>query len=79
MKYKNRPFDRDEWDLQDPVKRRLVMQLLVLGAAGSMAHPAQAFWGKKTKKLADERSIFTLTGDVRVNGAVAEIPAIVLP
>ena len=73
MKNKNSGFDRDCRDLEDPAERRQVMQWLVLGAAGLMSPgPVQAFWGKKTDKLADDRSIFTLTGDVRVNGSVAD-------
>ena len=73
MKNKNSWFDQDYRDLEDPVKRRQILQLLVFGAAGLMSPGSvQAFWGKKTKKLADDRSIFTLSGDVRVNGRVAQ-------
>lgn len=72
MKHKNSWCDQDYRDLENPAKRRQIMQLLVFGAAGLVpAGPLQAFWGKKTRKLDDERSIFTLSGDVRVNGQLA--------
>jgi hypothetical protein len=50
------------------------MQLLCCGALGMAPFgPAQAFFfGSKTRRLADDRSIFTLRGDVRVNEAAAD-------
>jgi len=67
-------FSQDQWSLEDPAKRRLVMQMLCSGALGSMPFgAAQAFWfGSKTKQLSDDKSIFTLKGDVRVNDEPAD-------
>jgi len=50
------------------------MQMLCCGALGSMPFAAaQAFWfGSTTKQLADDKSIFTLKGDVRVNDMPAD-------
>ena len=73
MKNKYYRFGEDRWDLEDPVKRRLVMQMLVCGVAATIPlDTANAFWGKKTRKLGDDRSIFTLKGDVRVNDIKAD-------
>ena len=71
-------FSQDQWSLEDPAKRRLAMQMLCSGALGAMPFgAAQAFWfGSKTDELSDDKSIFTLKGDVRVNDApVGKIPA----
>ena len=67
------PFESFRDGLEDPRKRARLLQLLIFGAAGAAAGPAQAFfWGSKTKELADDQSIFTLVGDVTVNGAKAD-------
>jgi hypothetical protein len=67
------PFEAFRDGLEDPRKRARLMQLLIFGAAGAAAGPAQAFfWGSKSKQLADDRSIFTLVGDVTVNGDKAD-------
>ena len=60
--------------LQDPKKRAHLMQLLCGGAMGLMPYNmANAGWfGRKTKKLADDKSIFTLAGEVLVNGRSAD-------
>ena len=62
-------LSQEQWSLEDPAKRRLVMQMLSCGALGSMPFGvAQAFWfGSKTEQLNDDKSIFTLKGDVQVN------------
>lgn len=60
--------------LQDPKKRARLMQLLCGGALGLAPYPmANAGWfGRGTKKLADDKSIFTLTGEVLVNNQPAD-------
>jgi hypothetical protein len=62
-------LSQDQWSLEDPAKRRLVMQMLSCGTLGSMPFgAAQAFWfDSKTEQLSDDKSIFTLKGDVQVN------------
>jgi len=62
-------LSQEQWSLEDPAKRRLLMQMLSCGALGSMPFGmAQAFWfGSKTEQLSDDKSIFTLKGDVQVN------------
>lgn len=60
--------------LEDPKKRERLMQLLCGGGLGLMPYgAANAFWfGGGTKKLADNKSIFTLTGEVLVNNQPAD-------
>lgn len=60
--------------LEDPKKRARLMQLLCGGALGLMPYnPATASWfGRGTKKLADDKSIFTLAGEVLVNDRPAD-------
>ena len=73
MNRKYDPFNPDQWSLEDPARRRLVMQMLCGGAIGTMPMAqAQAFWfSSKTEALSEDKSIFTLKGDVRVNGKPA--------
>jgi len=60
--------------LEDPEKRARVMQLLCGGVLGltpyGMANAGWFSWG--TKKLSDDRSIFTLAGEVLVNDQPAD-------
>ncbi len=66
------PFEEFRSGLEDPRKRARLLQMLIFGAAAA-ATPAQAFfWGKKTEQLAEEQSIFTLSGEVSVNGEKAD-------
>jgi hypothetical protein len=66
------PFEEFRSGLEDPRKRERLLQMLIFGAAAA-ATPAQAFfWGKKTQQLAEDQSIFTLKGDVSVNGKKAD-------
>lgn len=69
MNRKDFLLSQDQWSLEDPAKRRLVMQMLSCGALASMPFGAtQAFWfDSKTEQLSDDKSIFTLKGDVQVN------------
>ena len=64
----------DPWRLEDPKRRARLMQWLILGGIG-MATPGvgQAFFfSKKSKKLDEDRSIFTLKGEVSVNDQKAD-------
>jgi hypothetical protein len=66
------PFEEFRSGLEDPRKRARLLQMLIFGAAAATT-PAQAFfWGKKTQQLAEEQSIFTLKGEVSVNGEKAD-------
>jgi hypothetical protein len=73
MNRKNYPLNQDEWSLDDPAKRRLVMHMLCYGALGLTPYSsAQAGWfSSTTPKLSEEKSIFTLSGQVQVNGEQA--------
>lgn len=67
------PFENFRSGLEDPRKRARLMQLLIFGAAGAAPAAVQAFfWSKKSKKLADDQSILSLSGEVSVNGAKAD-------
>ena len=60
--------------MQDPEKRRLLMQALCFGLPALAPGIADAFFfGNKDKKMPEERSIHTLTGDVRVNQQPADL------
>ncbi len=66
-------FSDDPWRLEDPEKRARLMQWLIYGGIG-MAAPGLSragFFSKLADKLSDDRSIFTLKGDVRVNDQAA--------
>lgn len=64
----------DRARLENPARRRQLLQLLVAGGLSCVpGGPAGAFWfGSKSRKLPDDQSIFTLKGDVRVNGSRAD-------
>lgn len=64
----------DPFQLEDPARRRQLMRMLVAGGLFLLpGSPAEGFWfGRKSKKLADNRSIFTLKGDVFVNDQQAD-------
>ena len=62
----------DPFRLEDPARRRQLMRLLI---CGGLLLPTQArpFWfGSESKKLTGDRSIFTLKGEVLVNGVQAD-------
>lgn len=68
------PFENPGYGLDDPARRRRLLQLLTSGAL--LLAPASGanafFWGSDKQKLADDKSIFTLDGEVRVNGERAD-------
>ena len=66
------PFADFRSGLEDPEKRRRLLQLLTCGALGLAPWSgANAFWGS-SKKLAEGKSIHSLEGEVWVNGHRAD-------
>lgn len=71
---KDDPFAEFRSGLEDPARRRRLLQLLTGGAlAFSPYGDAGAFfWNSPSQKLAEGRSVFTLKGEVTVNGKTAD-------
>ena len=66
------PFADFRSGLEDPEKRRRLLQLLTGGTLGLAPWPAaNAFWGS-SKKLPEGKSIHSLEGEVTVNGRPAD-------
>ena len=68
------PFADFRDGLQDPARRLRLLQLLT-GGAFALAPYRDAgafFWSSSSKKLDDDKSIFTLRGEVTVNGNPAD-------
>jgi len=68
------PFEGLRTGLEDPARRRRLLQLLT-GGALALAPVGNAnafFWGSSTKKLAEGKSISTLDGKVWVNRSRAD-------
>lgn len=65
----------DDLAPEDELRRLHLVRLLTF--AGMSALPLSqvqaAFWGSKPEKLPDDKSIFSLEGDVRVNGRGADL------
>ena len=69
-------MNRDEpLSPEDELRRLYLVRMLSLGALTMtpLTQLQAAFWGSKPDKLADDRSIFSLEGDVRVNGQRADL------
>ncbi len=64
----------DDLTPEDEQRRDYLVKLLT-ASAFSMAplNVVQAFWGSTPDKLPDDKSIFSLEGDVRVNGRSADL------
>ncbi len=64
----------DDLPPEDEQRRDYLVKLLT-ASAFSMAplNVVQAFWGSTPDKLPDDKSIFSLEGDVRVNGRPADL------
>ena len=64
----------DDLHPDDEKRRQYLVRMLTLGAVSMTPfNQLQAFWGSKPEKLADDKSIFSLEGDVRVNGRQADL------
>ena len=64
----------DDLHPDDERRRAYLVRMLTLGAATmTPLQQLQAFWGSTPEKLADDKSIFNLEGDVRVNGKPADL------
>lgn len=65
----------DDLHPDDEKRREYLVKLLTLSAlsATPMGVLHAAWWGSKPEKLADDKSIFSLEGDVRVNGNRADL------
>jgi hypothetical protein len=67
------PFD-DSLDPENELRRQHLVRLLSLGAMTMtpVGILQSAWWGSTPDKLPENKSIFSLEGDVRVNGAKAD-------
>ena len=68
-------------DFEDP-RRRILLQALAAGslaAATPLAGTAASLLGSVPRKLPEGRSIYRMSGDVRVNGAAAHTYTIIKP
>ena len=64
----------DDLPPEDEARREYLVKLLTLSALTAMpVGQLHAFWGSTPKKLDDDKSIFSLQGDVRVNGDQADL------
>ena len=65
----------DDLPPEDEKRRQHLVRLLTLSAltATPLSVVQAAWWGSKPEKLADDKSIFSLEGDVRVNGQRADL------
>ena len=67
-------FTDDDLHPEDEHRREHLVRLLTLSALTlTPFHRVQAFWGSKPDKLPDDKSIFSLEGDVRVNNRRADL------
>ncbi len=68
-------FRDDDLHPDDEKRRDYLVRLLTLSAlsATPMSVVQAAWWGSTPKKLPEEKSIFSLEGDVRVNGKQADL------
>ena len=68
-------FRDDDLHPDDEKRREYLVKLLTLSAltATPMSQLQAAWWGSTPKKMDDDKSIFSLEGDVRVNGQRADL------
>jgi hypothetical protein len=68
-------FSHRDSPLDDQKRRDHLVKMLSLGAFGMVAHsPAHAWlWSSGPKKVEDDKSIYSLQGEVKVNGRVADL------
>ena len=67
-------FRDDDLHPDDEKRREYLVKLLTMSAlTATPLSTVQAFWGSTPEKLPDDKSIFSLEGDVRVNGQRADL------
>lgn len=68
-------YSDDDLHPQDEKRRETLVKLLTLAALTATPFSAlqAAWWGSTPKKLPDDKSIFSLEGEVRVNGLRADL------
>jgi len=68
-------FRDDDLHPDDEKRREYLVKLLTMSAltATPLSIVQAAWWGSTPEKLPDEKSIFSLEGDVRVNGQKADL------
>jgi hypothetical protein len=68
-------YSDDDLHPDDERRREYLVKLLTFSAltATPMSQLQAAWWGSTPKKMADDKSIFSLEGDVRVNGQRADL------
>lgn len=68
-------FSHQDLPLDDQMRRDHLIKMLSLGAFGMAAYsPANAwFWSSGPKKVEDDKSIYSLQGEVKVNGRSADL------
>ena len=67
-------YSDDDLHPDDEQRRETLVKLLTISAMTAIPFSTvQAFWGSKPDKLADDKSIFSMEGDVRVNGQRADL------
>lgn len=64
----------DDLSPEDEQRREHLVRLLTISALTmTPLQQVQAFWGNKPEKLSDDKSIFSLEGNVQVNGRQANL------
>ena len=64
----------DDLHPDDEKRRETLVKMLTISAMTAIPFSTvQAFWGSKPDKLDDDKSIFSLSGDVRVNDRPADL------
>jgi hypothetical protein len=65
----------DDLHPKDEIRREYLVKLLTLSAmtATPLSQVQAAWWGSTPEKLPEDKSIFSLEGDVRVNGQRADL------
>ena len=68
-------YSDDDLHPDDDKRREYLVKLLTFSAltATPMSQLQAAWWGSTPEKMADDKSIFSLEGDVRVNGQRADL------
>ena len=68
-------YSDDDLHPDDEKRREYLVKLLTFSAltATPMSQLQAAWWGSTPKKMADDKSIFSLEGEVRVNGQRADL------